>query len=98
MSSRGLSPLAARQAQPFVCAGIGARLLSGEAGREALMLRQAAGAPLGIAVVTGPAHHLDPARCAALGVDLQLHTPPRRDHFEAALTRLLVVGSPPMAA
>jgi hypothetical protein len=62
------------------------------------VLRQAAGAPLGIAVVTGAAQHLDPARCAALGADLQLRTSPRLDHFEAALTRLLVAGSPPMAA
>ena len=93
-SAVGLLRTAQQKGQPFGVACVSARALSSESGAGAV-LREAAGARLGIAIVTGAGQHLDRSRCAAMGADLQLRTPPRQDHLDATLTELFgLAGSP----
>jgi hypothetical protein len=86
-SAVGLLRTAQQKGQPFGVACVSARALSSESGGGAV-LREAAGARLGIAAVTGVGQNLDRSRCAAIGADLHLRTPPRQDHLEATLTEL----------
>ena len=86
-SAAALMHAARQKGQPVGCVCVSAPVLSVGAG--AAVLRDAAGGLLKIGVVTGAAQHLDPARCAAIGADVQLRTPPRLDHFTATLAQLL---------
>jgi len=87
-SAAALMRASRQKGQPVGCVCVSAPVLSGGVAGAAL-LREAAGGLLKIGVVTGVAQHLDPSRCAAIGADVQLRTPPRLDHFAAKLAELL---------
>jgi signal transduction histidine kinase len=97
-SAVGLLRMAQQKGQPFGAVCVSARALSSGSGGAAV-LREAAGGRLGIAAITGVGQHLDRSRCAALGADAQLRTPPRQDHLDATLTELFgLAGSPAATA
>ncbi len=95
-SAVGLLRTAQQKGLPIGVACVSARALSSVSGGGAV-LREAAGARLGIAVVTGAGQHLDRSRCAAMGADMQLRTPPRQDHLDATLTELFGLAASPQA-